>query len=66
MAIADAGITIEQIEAEGERVGVVIGTSLGAHEMAETSTFKYKTSGLSKTESAVTHQLLAKYASTLM
>ncbi len=48
MAIADAGITIDQIEAEGERVGVIIGTSLGAHEMAETSTFKYKTTNYRK------------------
>lgn len=48
MAIADAGITIPDIEAEGERVGVVIGSSLGAHEMAEQSTFKYKTSGYNK------------------
>jgi beta-ketoacyl-acyl-carrier-protein synthase II len=45
MAIENAGFTIEQIEAEGERTGVVMGTSLGAHEMAENSTFKYKTSG---------------------
>ncbi|MBA3872648.1 MAG: beta-ketoacyl-[acyl-carrier-protein] synthase family protein, partial [Anaerolineae bacterium] len=35
-------------EAEGERVGVVIGSSLGAHEMAEQSTYKYKTSGFVK------------------
>ncbi|MAS34269.1 MAG: beta-ketoacyl-[acyl-carrier-protein] synthase II [Anaerolineaceae bacterium] len=48
MAIEDAGLTIDQVESEGERVGVVIGTSLGAHEMAETSTFKYKTTGYRK------------------
>jgi 3-oxoacyl-[acyl-carrier-protein] synthase II len=48
MAIADAGITIPDIEADGERVGVVIGSSLGSHEMAEQSTFKYKTSEYSK------------------
>jgi 3-oxoacyl-(acyl-carrier-protein) synthase len=36
------------IEAEGERVGVVIGSSLGAHEMAEQSTFKYKTNNYTK------------------
>ncbi|MBC6934214.1 MAG: beta-ketoacyl-[acyl-carrier-protein] synthase II [Chloroflexi bacterium] len=47
-ALDDAGLTIEDIEAEGERVGVVIGSSLGAHEMAEQSTFKYKTSGYLK------------------
>ncbi|MEP6987790.1 MAG: beta-ketoacyl-ACP synthase II [Chloroflexota bacterium] len=48
MAIEDAGLTSEKIEAEGERVGVVIGSSLGAHEMAEQSTYKYKTSGFVK------------------
>lgn len=48
MAAEDAGLSIEQIEAEGERVGVVIGTSLGSHEMAENSTFKYKTSNYRK------------------
>ncbi len=48
MAIEDAGLSSEKIEAEGERVGVVIGSSLGAHEMAEQSTYKYKTSGYIK------------------
>jgi len=48
MAIEDAGLNAEKIEAEGERVGVVIGSSLGAHEMAEQSTYKYKTSGYIK------------------
>lgn len=48
MAVEDAGLTSEKIEAEGERVGVVIGSSLGAHEMAEQSTFKYKTTGYTK------------------
>jgi 3-oxoacyl-[acyl-carrier-protein] synthase II len=48
MALDDAGLTTEKIEEEGERVGVVIGSSLGAHEMAEQSTFKYKTSGYIK------------------
>jgi 3-oxoacyl-[acyl-carrier-protein] synthase II len=48
MAIEDAGLDSEKIEAEGERVGVVIGSSLGAHEMAEQSTYKYKTSGYIK------------------
>jgi 3-oxoacyl-[acyl-carrier-protein] synthase II len=48
MAVDDAGLTAEKIEEEGERVGVVIGSSLGAHEMAEQSTFKYKTSGYVK------------------
>ena len=48
MAIEDAGLNSGKIEAEGERVGVVIGSSLGAHEMAEQSTYKYKTSGFIK------------------
>ena len=48
MAVEDAGLSVEQIENEGERVAVVIGTSLGAHEMAENNTFKYKTSGYRK------------------
>lgn len=48
MAIEDAGYTPEMIEEEGERVGTVIGTSLGPHEMAEQSTFKYKTTSFRK------------------
>ncbi|MBK8026014.1 MAG: beta-ketoacyl-ACP synthase II [Chloroflexi bacterium] len=48
LATEDAGMTKEEIEREGERVGVVIGTTLGAHEMAEQNTFKYKTSGYRK------------------
>jgi beta-ketoacyl-acyl-carrier-protein synthase II len=47
-AVEDAGMTQADIEAEGERVGVVIGSSLGPHEMAEQSTFKYKTTGYRK------------------
>jgi beta-ketoacyl-acyl-carrier-protein synthase II len=48
LAIQDAGLTIADIENEGERVAVCIGTTLGAHEMAEQSTFKYKTTGFRK------------------
>ncbi len=47
-AVEDAGYSPQMVEAEGERVGVVIGSSLGAHEMAEQSTFKYKTTGFRK------------------
>src|SRR6185503_6392807 len=47
-AVEDSGLSAEKIEAIGERVGVVIGSSLGAHEMAEQSTYKYKTSGFVK------------------
>jgi beta-ketoacyl-acyl-carrier-protein synthase II len=48
MAVEDAGLSPELIAEEGERVSVWLGTSLGAHEMAEQSTFKYKTSGFRK------------------
>ena len=48
MAIDDAGLSADKMEEEGNRVGVVIGSSLGAHEMAEQSTFKYKTTGYTK------------------
>jgi beta-ketoacyl-acyl-carrier-protein synthase II len=48
MAVEDAGLSAEAIEKEGERSAVVIGSSLGAHEMAEQSTFKYKTSNYTK------------------
>jgi beta-ketoacyl-acyl-carrier-protein synthase II len=48
LAVADAGYTRDDIEEYGERVGVIIGTSLGPHEMAEQSTFKYKTNGFRK------------------
>ncbi len=48
MAIQNAGISKDEIENQGERVGVVIGTSLGAHEMSEQATLKYKTSGYRK------------------
>jgi beta-ketoacyl-acyl-carrier-protein synthase II len=48
MALEDAGLKVADIETEGDRVGVVIGSSLGAHEMSEQSTFKYKTSNYAK------------------
>ena len=48
MALEDSGLKVADIEAEGDRVGVVIGSSLGSHEMSEQSTFKYKTSGYAK------------------
>jgi 3-oxoacyl-[acyl-carrier-protein] synthase II len=47
-AIQDAGLTPEDIVMIGERVGVVVGTSLGAHEMSEQATYKYKTSNYRK------------------
>ena len=48
MAIEDAGIAATNIVKEGERVGVVVGTSLGSHEMSEQATTKYKMSGYRK------------------
>lgn len=47
-AAKDAGLEVDQLEKEGERVGVVLGTSLGSHEMSEQATTKYKTSGYKK------------------
>jgi beta-ketoacyl-acyl-carrier-protein synthase II len=42
MAVEDAGLTIPEIEAEGERVAVVIGSSLGSQELSEQTTTKYR------------------------
>lgn len=47
-AIEDSGLSPDYIRENGERVGVVIGTSLGSHEMSEQATTKYKTSGYRK------------------
>jgi 3-oxoacyl-[acyl-carrier-protein] synthase II len=43
MAVDDAGLSKSGLEAEGERVGVVVGTTLGGHELSTESTFKYRT-----------------------
>lgn len=48
MAVQDSGLTIEDISNQGERTSVVIGTSLGSHEMSEQSTYKYRVSGYRK------------------
>jgi 3-oxoacyl-[acyl-carrier-protein] synthase II len=45
MAVEDAGLTIPDIEAQGERVGVVIGSSLGSQELSEQTTTKYRSDG---------------------
>ncbi|MFN8529587.1 MAG: beta-ketoacyl-[acyl-carrier-protein] synthase family protein [Anaerolineae bacterium] len=45
LAAQDAGLTQPEIEAEGDRVGVVMGTTLGSHEMGDQSTNKYRDSG---------------------
>jgi len=48
MAAEDAGLSLSIIEEQGERTAVVIGTSLGSHEMSEQATYKYKSSGYRK------------------
>ncbi|MDX2136951.1 MAG: beta-ketoacyl-ACP synthase II [Chloroflexota bacterium] len=45
MAIEDAGLDAAAIEAEGERVGTVIGSSLGSQELSEQTTTKYRQDG---------------------
>jgi len=41
-ALKDAGLTIDDIERTSERVGVVVGTTLGSHEMSTNATFEYR------------------------
>ncbi len=48
MAVEDAGLTQPDIEAEGDRVGVVMGTTLGSHETGDQSTAKYRASGFKR------------------
>lgn len=48
MAVEDAGLSIAEIESEGERTGVVVGTTLGGHELSTESTFKYRGQGYRK------------------
>ena len=47
-AVEDAGLSVEAISKQGERAAVVIGTSLGSHEMSEQTTYKYKVTGYRK------------------
>ncbi len=47
-AVSDAGLTIDSLDREGERVGVVFGTTLGAHEISTDTTIKYRTGGYRK------------------
>ncbi|MCU0476326.1 MAG: beta-ketoacyl-[acyl-carrier-protein] synthase II [Anaerolineae bacterium] len=42
-AIEDAGLSPQDIEDKSERVGVVVGTTLGSHEMSTNSTFDFRT-----------------------
>ncbi len=44
MAMEDAGLTAEDLQTFSERIGVVIGTGLGGHEVIEQSTYRYKSS----------------------
>jgi 3-oxoacyl-[acyl-carrier-protein] synthase II len=44
MAMQDAGFTPEELQEISERIGVVIGTGLGGHEVIEQSTYRYKNS----------------------
>lgn len=44
MAMQDAGLTQDMLDTLSERVGVVIGTGLGGHEVIENTTYRYKTS----------------------
>ncbi len=45
MALEDAGLTHEEVEAEAERTGVVVGTALGGYEVMEAHTYRYKSTG---------------------
>lgn len=42
-AVDDAGINLSDESINHERMGVVIGTTLGSHELSTESTFKYRT-----------------------
>ncbi len=48
MAVEDAGLTIAQLEEQGERVGVTLGTTIGCFELSEQNTYRYKTTDYSK------------------
>ncbi|MCU0496723.1 MAG: beta-ketoacyl-ACP synthase II [Anaerolineae bacterium] len=47
-AVEDAGLSVDQIEHLGERVGVVVGTTLGSHELSTNATIEYRTRGYRK------------------
>ncbi len=44
-ALNDAGLTVEDIEAIGERVAVDFGSSLGGHDLAQQASFNFRTTG---------------------
>lgn len=41
-AMEDAGLTVKDIEKISERTGVVLGTTLGSHELSTNATFEYR------------------------
>lgn len=47
-AAADAGYDVEKLEAESERIGVAVGTTLGSHELSTNATYNYRSSGYRK------------------
>lgn len=47
-AVEDAGLTPDDIRANGERVGTVIGTTLGSYEIGEESIRNWKESGFKR------------------
>ena len=46
MLIEDAGLSREQLKAEAERVGVVMGSSMAGHDVAQQSTREWKDKGM--------------------
>jgi 3-oxoacyl-(acyl-carrier-protein) synthase len=47
-AMVDAGLPIERPEEESEHIGVVVGTTLGSHELSTNTTYKYRAEGYKK------------------
>lgn len=42
-ALEDAGLDVETVEKQSERVGVVVGTTFGSHELSTEATFDFRT-----------------------
>ncbi|GIK27455.1 MAG: beta-ketoacyl-[acyl-carrier-protein] synthase II [Chloroflexi bacterium] len=42
-ALEDAGLDVETVESQSDRVGVVVGTTLGSHELSTGATFDFRT-----------------------
>lgn len=47
-AVTDAGLTTDTLAQRGERLAVVLGTTLGSHELSTNATYLYRTSGYRK------------------